>query len=107
VAPESLSKQLHGAPVGTVVDMIQMRPATICLMADGYKAEGEGREMKTDKDSMKDVVSHMKKAQRQILHLSFCVICHYGAETLKTNVLCLSTNSECKCLQAILCSRNR
>lgn len=40
MAPESLSEQLRGAPVGTAVDTIQMRLATICLMADRYKAEG-------------------------------------------------------------------
>ena len=44
VAPESLSKQLCGAPMGTVGDMIQMRPATICLMADRYKAESGEKE---------------------------------------------------------------
>lgn len=44
VAPESLSKQLCGAPMGMVADMIQMRPATICLMADRYKAEGGRKE---------------------------------------------------------------
>lgn len=44
VAPESLSKQLCGAPMGMVADMIQMRPATICLMADRYKAEGGKKE---------------------------------------------------------------
>lgn len=43
MAPESLSKQLCGTPMGTVGGMIQMRPATICLMADRYKAEREGR----------------------------------------------------------------
>lgn len=29
--------------MGTVGDMIQMRPATICLMADRYKAERGGK----------------------------------------------------------------
>lgn len=41
--------------MGTVGDMIQMRPATICLMADRYKAErGGGREMKREEDSRQD-----------------------------------------------------
>lgn len=55
VAPESLSEQLRGAPVGMAGDTIQMRLATICLMADRYKAGGrEGREMKREENSRKD-----------------------------------------------------
>lgn len=42
VAPESLSKQVCGCPVGTVADMIQMREATICLMVD-MEGGREGR----------------------------------------------------------------
>lgn len=53
MAPESLSKQLCGAPMGMVGDMIQMRPATICLMADRYKVE-KGGEIKREEDSRQD-----------------------------------------------------
>lgn len=55
MAPESLSKQLCGAPMGMVGDTIQMRLATICLMADRYKVERGGeREMKREEDSRQD-----------------------------------------------------
>lgn len=57
MAPESLSKQLCGAPVGTVRDMIQMRPATICLMADIYRA---GREKKSDEKAQRQSAGQMK-----------------------------------------------
>lgn len=57
MAPESLSKQLHGAPVGTVRDMIQMRPATIYLMADIYRA---GREEKRDEKAQRQSAGQME-----------------------------------------------
>lgn len=42
--------------MGMVGDTIQMRPATICLMADRYKVERRGgREMKREEDSMQDI----------------------------------------------------
>lgn len=50
VAPESLSKQVCGCPVGTVADMIQMREATICLMVDmegGREGRWGGVQMET------------------------------------------------------------
>lgn len=109
VAPESLSKQLCGTPMGTVGDMIQMRPATICLMADRYKAEREGRRDeeggRQHAGQMKGWVSHLKKAQRQILHLSFCVICLHRLVTLKLMYCIRPTNS--KCLQTILFKNSR
>jgi len=40
--------------MGTVGDMIQMRPATICLMADRYKQRERERGMEREEESGQD-----------------------------------------------------
>lgn len=70
----------------------------------GRKSQGEGkRDEERERQhagQMKGWISHLKKAQRQIPHLSVCVICLHRPVTLKLMYCIRPTNG--KCLRAVL-----
>lgn len=74
-------------------------------LPNGRQIQGRERGGKRDEEGgrqyagqMKRWVSHLEKAQRQILHLSFGVICHHRPVTLKLMCCICPTNSKYKCL---------
>lgn len=89
MAPESLSKQLCVAPVGTVGDMIQMRPATICLMAYTER-EGGWRGRKTVGRTDEGLSITFEKGTKADTELVVVCCLSSQASNSKTNVPYLS-----------------